>query len=308
MIGDTTADAWLPVTESNKVVAVVSTPSPAAVNSRLKYTFQASFLNTGTVVNWGWFCTTFPNKKKLGGLFADGLAGHGDARQLANLGKVFGMETGNHVFYPVGTTDFSALATRIKGGGPDVFTTAGAGPLEQTLSLKAMRQAGWQGPYFGYRPLNPGLWAQLTPMDTLEGSYFAIGDIDVAATLGTTPTPVAKEAREAWITKYGKWDNPNTDLASHWYLLKAALQTAGTTDPEKVAATIGKGLKFGTPFGEAMTISRPDMGNQTRTVDTVFATTMGTVENGKVKILHRISLEEAFGYIKRSKIFGTYPQ
>ena len=36
ILGDTTADAWLPVTEANKVVAIVTTPSPAAVNSRLK--------------------------------------------------------------------------------------------------------------------------------------------------------------------------------------------------------------------------------------------------------------------------------
>jgi len=41
-------------------------------------------------------------------------------------------------------------------------------------------------------------------------------------------------------------------------------------------------------------------------VDTIFATTMGTVEKGKVKVLHRIPLEEAFGYVKKSKIFGMY--
>jgi SH3-like domain-containing protein len=57
-----------------------------------------------------------------------------------------------------------------------------------------------------------------------------------------------------------------------------------------------------------MTISRPDMGNATRTVDTVYATDIGTVEKSKVKLLHRISLDEAFGYIKKSKIFGVYPQ
>ena len=308
ILGDTTADAWLPVTEANKVVAIVTTPSPAAVNARLKYTFQASFLNTGTIVNWGWFCGAFPAKKKLGGLFADGLAGHGDAKQLEVLSKVFGLDMSDHVFYPAGTTDFSALATRIKSGEPQVFTTAGTGPLEQTLALKAMRQAGWEGPYFGYRPLNPGLWGQLAPMDTLEGSYFAIGDIDAAISLGTTPTAVSKEAQDAWIAKYGKWENPNTDLSPHWYLLRAALEASGSVDPEKVAATIAKGLKFDMPFGQAMMISRPDMGSPTRTVDTIFATTMGTVEKGKVKILHRISLEEALGYIKKSKIFGTYPQ
>ena len=128
ILGDTTADAWLPVTEANKVVAIVTTPSPAAVNARLKYTFQASFLNTGTIVNWGWFCGAFPAKKKLGGLFADGLAGHGDAKQLEVLSKVFGLDMSDHVFYPAGTTDFSALATRIKSGEPQVFTTAGTGP------------------------------------------------------------------------------------------------------------------------------------------------------------------------------------
>ncbi len=308
ILGDTTADAWLPVTEANKVVAIVSTPSPAAVNSRLKYTFQASFLNTGTIVNWGWFYNTFPAKKKLAGLFCDNLPGHGDAKQLEKLSKVHGFEMGNSVFYPMNTTDFSALATRLKGGNPDVFTTAGAGPLEQTLSLKALRQAGWEGPYFGYRPLNPGLWAKLAPMETLEGCYFAMGDIDAALALGTALPPASKQAYDAWIAKYEKWDSPNTDLASHWYMLRGALEAAQSVDPEKVAAAIAKGLKFDTPFGRAMTISRPDMGIATRNVDTLYATIIGTVEKGKPKIVHRITLEEAYDYVKNSKVFGTYAQ
>jgi ABC-type branched-subunit amino acid transport system substrate-binding protein len=307
VLGDTTADAWIAVTEANKVVTIVGTPSPAVLAPRFKYIFQSSFLNTAALTNWAWFAGHVPSAKKLGLLFADNLSGHGDERQMTILAKALGFDIGKPVYYPAGTTDFSAIATRIRSTEPDVFTTAGGGPLEQVLALKAMRQLGWKGPYFGYRPLNPGLWIQLAPLDSLEGSYFAVSDIDMAVAMKTPMSPVCKEAYDAYVAKYGKWDFPTTDFTVPWYVLKAALLRAQTTDPEKVAAAIAGGLKFEAPFGPGLTIARPDMNNPARAVDAVFGTNMATVQNGKLKVVQAVSAEEAFDFVKRAKVFGVYP-
>ena len=239
------------------MLSVVASVSPVALNPRLKYVFQGTFLNTAALTNWAWFAKHVPNAKKLGLLFADSLPGHGDEKQVGLLSKVFGFEMGTPVFYPLGTTDFSAMATRIKETNPDVFTTAGGGPLEQVLGLKAMRQSGWKGPYFGYRPLNPGLWSQLAPLDTLEGSFFAVPDIDLAIAMKTPMSPICKEAYDAYVVKYGKWDYPATDFAVQWYLLKAAFLKAQSIDVDKVAAVIAGGLKFEAPFGQAITMVGP---------------------------------------------------
>ena len=307
ILGDPTADAWISVTEENKAVVTLFTPSPAVLKPDLKYTFQASFLNTAALINWSWFSNRNPKVKRIGCLFNDNLPGHADAKQIEMISRILGLQMVGTVFYPEGTTDFSAMATRIKSANPDVFTTAGGGPLEQVLSLKAMRQAGWQGPYFGYRPLVPGLWSKIAPIDMLEGSFFAMSDIDTSIFSGAPLSRVSQEIRDAYIAKYGNWDYPLVDMTVTWYLLRAAVESAQSIDPDKLAAVIGNGLKYDTPFGPAMMISRPDMNNP-KTIDAVFGTNMATVEKGKIKLIHTISVKEAFDYVKKSGAFGVYPQ
>jgi len=52
ILGDETADAWLPVTEANKVLVVCTSPSPVVRSPKYKYVFQASSLNTMSPVAW----------------------------------------------------------------------------------------------------------------------------------------------------------------------------------------------------------------------------------------------------------------
>jgi len=88
-------------------------------------------------------------------------------------------------------------------------------------------------------------------------------------------------------------------------LMKTALEKAQSIDPDKVAAAIGNGIKFDSPFGYAMMISRPDQGNP-KTIDALYAPIMGTLKEGKIKVLESMPIEEAFQYIKKSQIFGVY--
>ena len=301
IIGDITADAWIPLTEENKVLSLVSTPSPAALSPNLKYTFQGSQLNTQVPVEWAWFTAKHPEVKTVGGMFPDLLHGHGDAKQIEQICRIFNLNFVTQIFYPPDTTDFSAYATKMKTSNPQVYCTAGGGPIQDSLSVKFLREAGYGGLLFMYRGVDPGNWGRVVPLNILEGATGPVTDfyLDPPLLQGT------KEAKDAYIAKYGKWDYPAMVFAQVWDLMKTALEKAQSIDPDKVAAVIGNGLKFDSPFGHAMMVSRPDQANP-KTIDALYAPIMGTLQEGKIKVLDSLSIEQSFQYIKKSQIFGVY--
>jgi branched-chain amino acid transport system substrate-binding protein len=302
LLGDITADAWIPVTEENKVLSIVSTPSLGVLEPKLKYTFQGSYLNTSMPEIWAWFVENYPEVKTVGAMFPDIMHGHGDAMQLEQLCGIFNLNLVETIFYQPDTTDFSAFVTRMKTVNPEVFTTAGSGPPQQELLWKTLREAGYEGLNFAYRGITPGSAAKVISLDILDGTVFALADYDMDPPV----LPVTKEARDAYIAKYGSWDDPAAVFAITWYLLIEALEQAQSIDPDKVAAAIANGLAFDSPFGPAMMISRPDQGNP-RTIDALYGINMATFEKGKVKVIDIISVEKAFELIKKSEIFGVYP-
>jgi ABC-type branched-subunit amino acid transport system substrate-binding protein len=301
LMGDITADAWIPLTEENKVLSIVSTPSPAALSPKLKYTFQGSLLNTQVPVEWAWFTSKHPKVKTVGGMFPDLLHGHGDAKQIEQICRVFHLDFVTQIFYPPDTTDFSAYATKMKTSNPQVYCTAGGGTVQDSLSVKFLREAGYKGILFMYRGVDAGNWGKVVPLNIMEGATGPVTDFD----LEPSTLPGTKEAKDAYIAKYGKWDYPAALFSEVWYLMKTALEKAQSLDPDKVAAVIGNGLKFESPFGYAMMISRPDQGNP-KTIDALYAPIIGTLKGGKIKVLDSLSIEQAFQYIKKSQIFGVY--
>ncbi len=302
MLGDGTVDAWYPVTESNKVVSLDYTPSPVILNPKLKYTFQGSALNTQGPEAWAWFAKTHPELKTVGGIHTDNIQGHNDVKALEKLFAILGLKLVDAIYYPPETTDFSAMATRMKTANPQVFTCTGGGAVQDSLVVKFLREAGYNGLLFHYRGIVPGQWAKIVNIDVaLKGAIFSMNDID----FDPPATAVAKEARDAYAAKYGSWDNPSPVFAVSWYALKAALENAKSIDPDKVAAVISSGLKFNTHIAPGMMISRPDQNNP-RTIDALYGQTMSTMEGGKVKVLAKISREEGFDLIKKSGVFGTY--
>jgi hypothetical protein len=185
---------------------------------------------------------------------------------------------------------------------PQVFTCTAGGPVQDALAIKFSREAGYTGMLFQFRGAIPNQYAKIVDVATvLKGAIFSMNDIDFNPPL----TATAKEAREAYVAKWGSYDDPSTLFAVSWYLLKAALETAKTTDVDKVAEVISNGIKFDTHFAPGMMISRPDMNNP-RTIDGLYGQTYATMEGGKAKVVARVSREEGFDFIKKIGIFGVY--
>ena len=295
ILGDETTDAWLPVTEENKVVVVATSPSPAILSPDLKYVFQASSLHTNPPACWGWFTENYPELKTVGAFFSEDMKGHAEATHLEYLCEVFGQELLGIEFYPPDTTDFSAFATKMAKLNPDVYTTCAGGPVQDALGLKFLREAGWKGQIFFYVALSPEAIGKVIPLENVEGA--------IAVMVGTelpSPPPIAKELKDAYTAKYGEWTTPVILHVNDWYCLIAALQKAQSLDPDKVAAVIGNGLEFDSPQAPAVMISRPDVGNN-RTVDALFGAYIGRVEGGKAKQIYTITREQAMKYIEKSR-------
>ena len=101
-------------------------------------------------------------------------------------------------------------------------------------------------------------------------------------------TQLAGDMKNAWIPKYGKWDYPDYMTTPCYFALKAALQKAGTTDVDAVAAVMHQGLSgVDVPDGTLTMITRPDMNTTSNCIDAVMDNSLKQIHNQQpVTIAH----------------------
>ena len=288
IVGDETVDAWLPVTEQNNVLAIAGTPSKAIFNPKYTKAFQGTAIQCQMQQIFGWFAKNYPDKKTQVFVAPDNKIGHLEREKAQLVAKAYGFKILDSILYPMQQTDVSAIGTKVKTLNPDVCIFDAGGPVKDPMNMKATREAGYKGQFlFPNSSVAAHLLKGAGP-EVLEGWIGGMYAIEM-----DPPPPVAREFKDAYIGKYGKWDDPDTLFINTWYLLLAALQEASSLDPGKVAETISKGIKFESVNGPCMTIARPDLGNP-RAVDTIMAFGIKTIQAGKPKLLHQLTLDEAF--------------
>ena len=286
ILGDETVDGWLSVTERAGVLVIANTPTPGILSPDLKMAFNAGYFNTQAPIIWDWFAANYPQVKTVAGSYIDAAQGQAEAAKLEQLAGAFGKKITAIEYYPDGTQDFSAIATKLEAGDPDAFTTQGGGPVADSQLFKAMNATGWKGQLFNTVPLSPAQIAKVISLDDVQGLVGAMAAIDT-----DSPPPTAQELKDVYTAKYGEWTNPDVGFISTFYCLLGALEKAGSVDPQKLADVIGSGLVFQTANGEAQMINRPDLGND-RTIDCVYETRVGQIEGEKAVILATIPLAE----------------
>jgi branched-chain amino acid transport system substrate-binding protein len=294
ILGDETVDAWLPVTEAAKVMVIATTPTPGIFNPKNKMAFQVAWLHTQPPVMWGWFAKNYPSVKTAMAAYPDNRIGHAIARDAVKLAKVFDFKLEDPTFYPPQTTDFGAIATKIVRSNPDMFTTAGGGSVQDSLLYKALHEAGLKGKRFTINAISLDAIAKVIPLNMAEGLISA-GEL---LNLDTPAPSLVKEFKSAYIEKQGGWDSPTTTYTNTFHCLMNGLMQAASTDPGKVASVIGSGMEFDSLAGRIKMVARPDMENQ-RTVDSQITVYVRQIENGKAKLVHTISLDEGYTYLKK---------
>jgi branched-chain amino acid transport system substrate-binding protein len=293
ILGDETVDAWLPLTEANKVLVVDQTPSPSIYNPKLKYCFEGSNLQTSAPSVWGWFTENYPQMKTVSLVHPDNMIGHGEQNKSKKLAGGFGQQVLDALFYPPDTTDFSSFATKVKKSNPDFFTTCGGG-LQDIMLFKALYEAGWRGKILSYVGVNVPSYARVISLDMVEGMVGGSSDVFQLESL----PPQSKKVKDAYIARYGNWDNPAQVYWLEWDELINALKQAQSLDTDKVAAVFANGMQFESVIGPAKMVARPDFGNS-RTVSLLTTMYMLNIVGGKAKLLHTISLDEGYKYNKK---------
>jgi branched-chain amino acid transport system substrate-binding protein len=293
ILGDESTDYWQPVTEAANKLVISVTPSPEILKPPNKMTFQSGYLNLQPAAVWGYFTDNNPNVKTVASAHPDNLQGNAEAGKTAGLAAVFGQQVKKEVLYPQGTTDFSAIATALIDTNADIFTTCAGGTVSDAQLYKALHQGGWKGGLLAYIAWSIGAGSAVVSPDNFEGITSPIQ----ATELPAGATQVAQELIDVYTAKQGKWDYPSTLHVNNWYLLRAALEAAGTTDSVKVAEAIHNGIEFESAYGRAKMVARPDLGNDL-ICDALWAPVIGQVQNGKFVVLKEMTFDEAYAFNK----------
>jgi branched-chain amino acid transport system substrate-binding protein len=284
--------AWLSITDANKVLVAGIAMGQEDLSPNYHYSFNPTGMNTVGIAAAGWFCKNFPDKlENVVCVSPDNQMGHIGEQMQKAMWEKFGAKT-TWIFYPPGTQDLSAVATKVRAVNPSTFSALAMDPVVDGLLYKAVWEAGWRGQTFSSSGEPVMLMATTCPMEALEG-WLSSGwpqEFDPPA------TQAAKDYVAAWTAKYGKWEGQD-GLTSLYACLKTALQKAGSLDTDKVGAVVYNGLKYEAYCGSFQMISRPDLGNN-RTVDSVNATYIKQVKGGKVTLLATISIDEAINYFR----------
>jgi len=291
IIGDETVDAWLPLAESHKVLVVSETPNPEVLSPKYKYSYQGTSVPTQFQIVYGWYMKNTLNVKTFVTAQPDNRIGHFVAAAIDQMASPFGFKVLDHLFYPPESTDFGAIATKVKSLSPDVFAEMAGGPVVDSQVLKAVVQSGFKGRMFEPSPVPGEIMEATFPMQQLEGMIAG-----AHATEKDPLPPVAKEFMDVYKAKYPK-DVPEPTEVNMYYLLIQAAQKARSVDPEKVNAVLGSGFTYESPSGVGKMIPRPDLGNK-KTVDTIVGLSIKRVQGGKPVVIYTMTPDEAYGYCK----------
>jgi branched-chain amino acid transport system substrate-binding protein len=178
IIGDPLYEnAYLPITDPNKVIVVGYPSDQAILSPNYKYAFQGGFMNCSTVVLAAWMTSRHPEFKTYIAAAPDNMQGHTSTDNNTKIYATFGINL-QTMFYPASASDLSALGTKIKSLNPDVFMPIGGGPVSDALALKAVYEAGYKGQMFGGTTQPAGTLATIVPIPGLEGMICAAWPVE----------------------------------------------------------------------------------------------------------------------------------
>jgi len=153
-------------------------------------------------------------------------------------GKVVGEE-----YLPIDGSDWTSVVSKIRSAKPDALISATAGGAPNVSLAKQLKGAGMTTPY-GNLAIDEG--TAKTMGEVANGLYVS------ASYLTSIDTPENKKFMAAMTKKFGADLKTPNELSEPqyeaFYLYKAAVEKAGSTDSAKVIPTLG-GVSFNGPRG-----------------------------------------------------------
>jgi branched-chain amino acid transport system substrate-binding protein len=265
----------LTVTEPAKVLNVFGGVSDKLKDPAFKYSFGGTGLTT--LLLWPYVAKAYPNAKTLVFVSIDDETGHFNLEMNKKAIKFVGIESTKDFYVPLGTQDFSPIATSIAALKPDLVSACGTrGGADTGLLIKALRQSGWQGPVVHNVFSEPDVIA-VCGKEAAEGYVTLFSD----STERVNPPPLAAKLRKMYEAKYGSWSSLGITWSTPWYTFIAAVKKANSLEADDILAVVRNGLVFENLTGEAIMVKRPDLGNN-RYVEILSAQGIGRYESGRL--------------------------
>jgi ABC-type branched-subunit amino acid transport system substrate-binding protein len=299
IITDMWGQSIYPVVEQAKVVTLNSSSGTEVFNPKWHYLWQGVTNHTDFPSVIMYVAKKIPALKTIVLIFPDREDGHGFGIMHKKAAEAAGLTVLDTLYYPATATDLSAIGTKIAQLKPDAISAHGGGPQTDSMTFKAAYQAGWRGQVIGPATIPGQTVIGIAGAEPVEGMI----SIGWPAEFEPATTELGKWFKAAYKAKFGKWDDPEIVQANEWWILKTALQKAGSIDPEKVKAVLDNGMEYVSINGSGKMINRPDQGND-RTVNTVIGDLpVKQLVKGQVVRIDTLSMADEMGFMKQ--LYGS---
>ena len=297
MIGSAPTYAAVAVTEPEKALLMSWCTTDKIVRPQFKYTIRMGRVPSSVAGNWGYVAKKYPQLSTYAIIAPDDESARGSGKEQKQAAAAYGKKLKDEMYYPRGTTDFSAVATRAKSSNPDmVFFISTDGETELGLQLKALYEAGYRGLRY---PLlfHKDVVKKVATNEQMEG---------VVAPFLPSDLPSEKRNKNSMLVeklyreKYRTFSPFGVICLKPLYGFLAALKKADSLDIDKIMAAFA-GLEFIDAGGDNMLVKRPDLGVD-RYIDTVQSDNIGVVRNGELVYDESLSAHEILEACQ--KIFG----
>lgn len=228
----TTTLAVLPIAEKNKRIAMsFVAAAPQVVAPEFKYSFRTTLTSIMNVSPSVEYLIKEKGAKSIAYLGRNDDWGRASAQAIAAKANELGAKVVVSEFFDTGSTDFYGLLTKVRAANPDAVI--GAAFIEDGVSmLKQYRELQMKPAFLSVAVI----WASPTFINAagpaLDGVYISTGPTTAVSSELTAFKDEFKTATGGEALPFGITGYDNV------MIVVEAMKKAGTTDPEKVAATL----------------------------------------------------------------------
>jgi branched-chain amino acid transport system substrate-binding protein len=233
-LGATCVIAMNPLTNENKVIHLAyAYGGKKATNPNFPYTFRTVIEPTqGYQILLPWIVQKY-GIKTIALTSTDDETGLIQAEDAEKMSQKLGLKITDKSFAPRGTADFTPMLTRLIAKKPDAIDFGSWGGSEGPLACKQTKELGYKGKMiFSFSQSIP-------TFEKVAGGF--MDGVLFFNIFETDPSPLATKVAQKYVEKYKEKFDPHvwryTDVP---YLLKKAMETAGTPDTTEVRNALHK--------------------------------------------------------------------
>jgi branched-chain amino acid transport system substrate-binding protein len=229
------ATACNELANAEKVIIFGLGPYRHQIGPKYPYSFQTyqEIIESGEVI-LDYIKKNFPQYKKVVQFDPDDARGEESGADFVAVAKKKGFEVVDEIHVESGTTDYYSVLTKLIRKGVDVISGGCLAEVDQAYIIKQGRELGFKGVFIHPDTFDIPTMEPICGKEAMEGSL-------AASQLVQMPTEIGKKWQKRYVEQFGSlvfWAGYSAyDVL---WLVKEAIEKAGTMDTEKVKDSLGE--------------------------------------------------------------------